>query len=361
MLNLSNPKPGLAPCSLGTSVARSLHPWPISIRVLGSVVELFVEQPYISVIIPTCRRDHLLLRALTALCLQEFPADEYEIVVADDAVSEETRRLVEAMAASSRCALRYVPVLGKHGPAAARNCGWREARGELLAFTNEDCIADPLWLPLGVKALCQKSEPDAVWGKLIDPAANTNSDCESNAARPGKSVLIAANCFVKRQALALVGGFDEHFRLASCEDTDLYFRMLEHGMSVEHVSNAVVVRGASPIGWVTSLSHQAKRQFDMRLYRKHPRLYRQHIAPFPFVYMAIVACGAGALVAAIAGASDVALLLAVFWVWLTLRLMFKRFMQTNYAVHHRAETALISIVIPWLATYYRAVGWWPTR
>ena len=106
-----------------------------------------------SIIIPTSHHNDQLLRALVAVCLQEFPADEYEVVVADDANDQATREMVEAMAASSVCDVRYVPVLEDHGAVAACCCAMREARGEFLAFTKDDCVPDPMWLANGVRLL----------------------------------------------------------------------------------------------------------------------------------------------------------------------------------------------------------------
>lgn len=310
-----------------------------------------------SIIIPTYRRHDLLLRALTAACLQEFPSDEYEIVVADDAACDQTRKLVESLAASSRCALRYVPVVAKHGPAAARNCGWREARGEILAFTDDDCIPDPLWLANGVRALRKSDALDAVWGKLVMPLPSKPTDYELDSSGLAQAVFVTANCFVKRQAMAIVGGFDEQFRLAWREDTDLYFRLLKQGMQIEQVPAAIVVQPIRPAHWGVSLAQQAKSQFDVLLYRKHPQLYRQHIPPFPFLYVAIVACGLGAVAASLLGAADVSLLLGVLWVALTVRFACKRLVGTSHQPGHLLEMLLTSIAIPWLAIYYRAVGW----
>ncbi len=254
-----------------------------------------------SIVIPTYRRHDLLTRALTAACLQTFPADEYEVVVADDAASEETRQLVTAISESSSCAVRYVPVLGRHGPAAARNCGWREARGEILAFTDDDCIPDPQWLATGVRRLRQDDSADAAWGKLIMPVSQPPTDYERDSSGLAQAVFVTANCFVKRSAMAIVGGFDERFPLAWREDTDLYFRLLKHEMNIVHEPQAVVVHPVRPARWGVSLMQQAKSQFDVLLYRKHPDLYRQHIPPFPLLYVAIVVCGLGALLLGLMG------------------------------------------------------------
>lgn len=310
----------------------------------------------VSIIIPTFKRHDLLLRTLTAVCLQHFPMDEYEVVVADDAVCDETRDLVSAMSDSSRCALRYVPVLGNHGPAAARNCGWREARGEILAFTDDDCIPDTLWLANGIRGLQQDESQDAVWGKLIAPEG-TSSVYEKDKPLRAEAIFATANCFVKREAMAIVGGFDEQFRVAWREDTDLYFRLLEYRMRVEHVPSAIVVHLERPARWGASLWQQARSQFDVLLYRKHPRLYRQHIPPFPFLYVAIVTCCLGAVVAYVLGLADVSLLFGVLWLGLTMRFAYQRLKGTSFQFSSLLEMLVTSIAIPWLAIFYRVVGW----
>src|SRR5579884_2504543 len=109
--------------------------------------------PRASVVVPTYRRPDLLDRCLAALVAQDLGPQAYEIVVADDAASEETGRQVERWATNDRPALRYVPVRHAHGPAAARNAGWRAARGEVIAFTDDDTVPDPGWLREGVAAL----------------------------------------------------------------------------------------------------------------------------------------------------------------------------------------------------------------
>jgi glycosyltransferase involved in cell wall biosynthesis len=77
--------------------------------------------PRVSVVVPTYRRPDLLTRCLGALRAQDLGAAAYEVIVADDAASPDTRRQVEQEAAGSAVPLRYVPVVGRHGPAASRS------------------------------------------------------------------------------------------------------------------------------------------------------------------------------------------------------------------------------------------------
>ncbi|MEU6176474.1 glycosyltransferase [Streptomyces coeruleorubidus] len=99
------------------------------------------EPPYTSVVIATRERAGQLGRALDSLLAQDHP--RFEIVVVDNApVTSETRELVERKYAER---VRYVcePVPGL---AVAHNTGLAAVRGEVVAFTDDDVVADPRWL-----------------------------------------------------------------------------------------------------------------------------------------------------------------------------------------------------------------------
>src|SRR3954470_21926912 len=104
----------------------------------------------LSVVVPTFNRPDLLERCLAALVAQDLSPDAYEIVVADDAASAQTAEQVARWVARAAPAIRYVAVRGAHGPAAARNQGWRAARGDVVAFTDDDCVPLPGWLRAGL-------------------------------------------------------------------------------------------------------------------------------------------------------------------------------------------------------------------
>jgi GT2 family glycosyltransferase len=99
------------------------------------------EPPYTSVVVATRERAGQLARALDSLLAQDHP--RFEIVVVDNApVTSETRELIERKYAER---VRYVrePVPGL---AVAHNTGLAAARGEVVAFTDDDVVADPSWL-----------------------------------------------------------------------------------------------------------------------------------------------------------------------------------------------------------------------
>ncbi|MFF8934925.1 glycosyltransferase [Streptomyces paradoxus] len=99
------------------------------------------EPPFTSVVVATRERAGQLARALDSLLAQDHP--RFEIVVVDNApVTSETRELIERKYADR---VRYVhePVPGLAG---AHNAGLDAVRGEVVAFTDDDVVADPRWL-----------------------------------------------------------------------------------------------------------------------------------------------------------------------------------------------------------------------
>jgi GT2 family glycosyltransferase len=98
----------------------------------------------VSVIIPTHGRALSLARCLASLARQEFPRDSFEVLVVDDGSEPPvTRALVDAAAPG----IALVLLRQAHqGAAAARANGIRHARGETLAFLDDDCTVPPDYL-----------------------------------------------------------------------------------------------------------------------------------------------------------------------------------------------------------------------
>ncbi|TAK84991.1 MAG: glycosyltransferase [Betaproteobacteria bacterium] len=275
----------------------------------------------VSVVVPTCGRPELLARCLAALEKQTLPREEYELIVVDDS--------------------------GRSGPAAARNRGCRKARAEIVAFTDDDTEPTPGWLECGLRAF--DSGADAVSGRIVMPISGDPTDYERDAHGLERSEFVTANCFVRKSVLERIGGFDETFRMAWREDSDLHFRLLQCGARVVRSAQAVVVHPVRPAPWGVSVKQQRKVMFDALLFKKHRRLYRQRIrAGARWDYYLITA----ALVLTLAGVWPAALV----WLAFTGRFCAQRLRGASKRPAHVLEMALTSMAIPPLAVFWRLAG-----
>jgi cellulose synthase/poly-beta-1,6-N-acetylglucosamine synthase-like glycosyltransferase len=312
--------------------------------------------PRVSVVVPTYRRPVLLARCLAALAEQDLPPAAYEVIVADDEPSAATRRLCEAWAAAPRrLRLRYLPVTGRHGPAAARNAGWRTAAADVVAFTDDDCVPAPRWLRSGLAAFTEGVV--GVQGRVVVPVPARPTDYERNTGRLAEAEFVTANCFYRKDALAAVGGFDERFTMAWREDADLFFTLLERGARLARAPGAVVVHPVRPARWGACLGEHRKVVFDALLYRKHRALYRARIqAGPPWGYYATAGALLAAGGAAMAGRRRLALGALAAWAVSTARFAATRLVGTSRAPAHVAEMIVTSAVIPPLAVFWRLRG-----
>lgn len=315
-------------------------------------------RPVVSVVVPTWRRPALLERCLESLVRQTLAPTRYEIVVCDDGPDDATRSLVERIADAHRARglpVRYLPITATQGPAGARNAGWREARGEVIAFTDDDTIPDAHWLEAGLAAMADGA--CAAAGAIVVPLPEQPTDYEADASGLAYAEFATANVFVKRSALIAVDGFDERFTSAWREDSDLQFSLLSSGRCIAKAPEAVVVHPVRPARWGVSLSQQRKSAFEALLYRKHPVLYRQRIARTPPIrYYATVMAAAICIVGAALGAGMIAGLAALVWMGLTLRFLLLRMRGRSRAASHIAEMAVTSVLIPFLSIYWRLRG-----
>jgi GT2 family glycosyltransferase len=309
----------------------------------------------VSVVVPTCKRPDLLGRCLAALAAQDFEARAFEVLIADDAASEATRRQVEAADAGNSPAIRYLAVTGRHGPAAARNVGWRAARGEVVAFTDDDCVPDRDWLAVGVASLA--GDLDAVTGRVVVPLPEDPTDYERDAAGLEGAEFVTANCFCRREALEAVGGFDERFAAAWREDSDLHFALIRAGRKIGRAPDVVVVHPVRPAPWGVSLHQQRKGLFDALLFKKYPDLYRGRIRSSPpWGYYAIVSSLGVVIIAAGIGHPRLAMAAASVWAFLTGRFCLRRLRGTARTPRHVAEMVATSALIPPLSVFWRLYG-----
>lgn len=126
--------------------------------------------PRISVIVPTAGRASQLGVAIESLLELKYP--DFEILIVDNRPADpSTRRIVEGFGAGN---LRYLAEEAP-GSSVARNRGIAEATGEILAFTDDDVIADPLWLQYLADVFSAHPQASCVTGLVTPLEARTQA------------------------------------------------------------------------------------------------------------------------------------------------------------------------------------------
>jgi GT2 family glycosyltransferase len=201
--------------------------------------------PVFSIIVPTHDRPAQLAVCLQAIASLDYPRDRFEVIVVDDGGAEPLEAIVAAV--RSRLAVTVIKQR-RGGPAAARNAGAARARGELLAFTDDDCAPDRGWL----EALATRfaTSPDRLIGGAILNALPANAYSTTsqaiadvtyahfNANGDQARFLSANNLAVRADQFRAVGGFDPAF--VTSEDRDFCDRWLHRGLLITYAPEAVV-------------------------------------------------------------------------------------------------------------------------
>ncbi len=200
---------------------------------------------FISVIVPTYNRGISLKLCLDALLAQDYPT--YEIILSDDGSTDDTRLI-----AAQYPDVRYV-CQENRGPAAARNRGIEPARGEIIAFTDDDCRAPPNWLSCLADGFRRHPEVAGVGGYLDPPDEAVAHSVFARYERFVSMVLYhqkqsemiggledypaggTSNIAYRKSVLEQVNGFDEWFRYPAAEDHDLRVRVHRLGYKLLYV------------------------------------------------------------------------------------------------------------------------------
>jgi len=197
----------------------------------------------VTVCVSTRNRAHLLPRLVDHLAGQDLPRQDYEIVIVDNGSSDDTWDVLQQIAATAPVELRVLRNPPGNGPAAGRNRAWRDARGEICAFTDDDCMPMSTWLRELRASMQDRSV--VVAGRILPPPSDEDQigafDRVVTALGGFAGWGATANFAARRADLEAVGGFDEEYRNAAGEDTDLALRLMEHGVPFDYVDDAVVL------------------------------------------------------------------------------------------------------------------------
>lgn len=310
----------------------------------------------ISVVIPTYRRVGLLRLCLAMLFHQRFTG-RYEVIVVSDGEDEETAELRRDFMRNN-AAFIFTSLSKKAGPAAARNKGWRMAKGALILFTDDDTQPAATWLQNYWEAYLTYGKEEAAFaGKINVPIPQPPTDFERNTAGLETAEFVTANCAVSKKALERIGGFDEAFTMAWREDSDLEFKLLNAAVPIVKAEAAVVLHPARKAAWGVSLKEQKKSMFNALLYKKYPRLFRSHILASPLwnYYAMIVLFVAGASFF-IGGWYVLATIFFGGWLLLEASFIVKRLRHNSHSASHLGEMIVTSLFIPFLSVFWTLYG-----
>jgi glycosyltransferase involved in cell wall biosynthesis len=200
-----------------------------------------VSRPFVSVIVPVYDDAQSLRRCLGTLQNQTYPRERYEVVVVDNASTDDLRPIVAAFP-GFRLEREDCP-----GSYAARNQGIAASKGQILAFTDSDCRPDPGWIEAGVRALESHPGCGVVGGRIEmvarDPQRITPFDLHDLVWGLPQRVYVerfglaaTANLFAHRWVFDRTGPFDASFK--SCGDCEWSFRCEAAGIELVYAQEA---------------------------------------------------------------------------------------------------------------------------
>ncbi|GHJ06932.1 hypothetical protein TPA0907_12990 [Micromonospora humidisoli] len=222
---------------------------------------------HLSVVIPTFNRSRMLRQTLGNLARQRLPTDSFEVIVADDGSSDDTRAVVREAARTLRIRYHFQPDEG-YRVGAARNAGAGLATAPILVFLDTGAFVGPDYLAghlaahvggertavagyvygydiggvttPGLSSAAAELPPEQVVARFTgDPSfADTRQpqfvDCDFDLGRLAAPWVLfwGMNCSLRADDFRRLGGFDEDFRGWGLEDLEFAYRMFKDGVGI---------------------------------------------------------------------------------------------------------------------------------
>ena len=204
--------------------------------------------PAVSVVVPVRNAPRRIATCIEALLSQTYPRDRMEIVIVDNGSDDATPDVIDGYPVTR------VTEGSARSPYTARNAGIALATGEIIAFTDANCVPLARWLENGVRAVLEEGA-DLVGGRVrftfsARPAvgeivdALTNVDVEASIANHG--ACMTGNLFVRRAVFAEIGAFPPSIR--SGGDMRWTRRATDAGFRLVYAADAEVLYPARPLG-----------------------------------------------------------------------------------------------------------------
>ena len=222
---------------------RDRHPKPALAAVRQAMAEAPFrddgEWPHVSVVVCSYNGSRTIRDTLEGLRRLAYP--NYEVIVVDDGSTDATPSIV------GEYPFRLVST-PNHGLSAARNLGLSMAKGDIVAYIDDDAWPDPHWLHYLVTELTTGGHAGVGGPNLPPPGDGWIAECVAHAPGGPTHVLLTdrlaehvpgCNMAFRRSALEAIGGFDVRFRAAG-DDVDVCWRLRDRGWTLGFSAAAVV-------------------------------------------------------------------------------------------------------------------------
>lgn len=225
----------------------------------------------ISVVVPVYNAEKTIEACLESLLDQTVPTSDYEIVVVNDGSVDRTEELI-----------RKFPVQyfyqENQGPARARNLGVDKASGDIILFTDSDCVAERDWIELMTGPL-ENEEISAVKGAYLTRQRSLAAQF-AQIEFEERYELLKRHTFIdfvdsysaafRKKVFLQAGGFDTSFPKANNEDTDLSYKLATMGCKMMFVPQAIVYHEHPDSFWKYFRLKIGRGYWRMVVYRRFP-------------------------------------------------------------------------------------------
>lgn len=229
-------------------------------------------QPPVSVVVSTYGRAGFLPALFASLEAQTIPTDSFELIVVDDASTDGTWETLTDLVAATRLRARALRLACNSGQGTGRNYGLAAARGEVVAFTDDDCLPSAQWL----ERLTDPFDAGAGAARAVVAQGETRAWPEDadHAGAWARTVWVlrptwlfeTCNVAYRRHDLVRVGGFPSgpdapvgpHGRIVG-EDAIAGWRVIESGAELVFAPEATVHHRHHPASYLDWLSEQRGR------------------------------------------------------------------------------------------------------
>jgi glycosyltransferase involved in cell wall biosynthesis len=252
---------------------------------LGSNI---INKPSFSIIIPTHNTDVVLIQCLDALSSQSTGTKNFEVIIINDGGSTHIYEKLKFL--KSRLTIRYFYQKNR-GPAAARNLGIRNAKGDIILFLDDDSVPTKDWFECVVNAWERFPDFDGIGGYTKSDVTDSiycrvNSDffnwyLTQYSDDKFHPFLVTCNAGYRKSVLSSVGNFDESFKKASGEDRDLNVKISKLGGKLRLDKNILVYHDRDLTLHSFIKKHLNYGKAAHKIYAKYPELrYLSHNSYF---------------------------------------------------------------------------------